>query len=225
MPFMDFPLEKLRDYQSPDPEPKDFDAFWQASLAEAAQIPLDARFTPYDAQLALVDVEDVQFAGFGGHPIKGWLIKPKGAKGKLPVVIKYMYYGGGRGFPHEHLLWPATGRALFVMDTRGQGSGGARGDTGDPVGSGPDLGGFLTKGISDKHDYFYRRVFIDAVRAVQMVRERPDVDTDKITIAGGSQGGGITLAVAGLVPGLAAVMPDPMPFPPRRRGSPGWPLP
>jgi len=37
-----------------------------------------------------------------------------------------------------------------------------------------------------------------------VVRELPRVDRDRIVVAGGSQGGGLALAVAGLVPGLVA---------------------
>jgi cephalosporin-C deacetylase len=37
------------------------------------------------------------------------------------------------------------------------------------------------------------------------------VDPARVAVAGGSQGGGITLAAAGLVPGLMGVMPD-VPF-------------
>ena len=49
------------------------------------------------------------FAGFGGHPVKGWLTLPAGADGPLPLVVEFVGYGGGRGLPHEHLLW-AVGR-------------------------------------------------------------------------------------------------------------------
>jgi cephalosporin-C deacetylase len=49
------------------------------------------------------------------------------------------------------------------------------------------------------------------VRAVETAREHPRVDPDRIIVCGGSQGGGITLAAAGLVDGLYAAMPD-VPF-------------
>ena len=95
------------------------------------------------------------------------------------------------------------------MDTRGQGSGwGTGGDTPDPHGSGPAVAGFMTRGITDPHEYFYRRVFTDAVRLVDAMREFPFVDAARIAVTGGSQGGGIALAAAGLIPGLRAVMPD-----------------
>jgi cephalosporin-C deacetylase len=69
----------------------------------------------------------------------------------------------------------------------------------------------MTRGIESPFDHYYRRVFTDAVRLVDAARELPFVDAARISVTGGSQGGGISLAVAGLVPGLAAVMPD-VPF-------------
>jgi cephalosporin-C deacetylase len=98
------------------------------------------------------------------------------------------------------------------MDTRGQGSGWSRGDTPDPGGLGAPAGpGFLTRGLADPADHYYRRLFADAARAVEVAAELPGVDPDRLAVVGGSQGGAITLAVAGLVPEVRAAMPD-VPF-------------
>ncbi len=111
------------------------------------------------------------------------------------------------------LVWPTAGYAHFVMDTRGQGSGWMPGDTPDWESDGlsPQFPGFMTRGILSPHTYYYRRVFTDAVRAVEAARSHPAVDAQRIAITGGSQGGGITLAVAGLEPGVQAALPD-VPF-------------
>jgi cephalosporin-C deacetylase len=69
----------------------------------------------------------------------------------------------------------------------------------------------MTRGILDPADYYYRRVFADAVRAVEAVRGHDAVDETRVAVAGGSQGGGISLAVAGLLPDVAATLPD-VPF-------------
>ncbi|MFI8932339.1 acetylxylan esterase [Streptomyces sp. NPDC053474] len=211
MPHFDLPLDQLRQYRPDLPEPEDFDAFWEKTLATTREHDLDARFEPVDTPLASVDVFDVTFAGFGGHPVKGWLLLPAGAREPLPAVVEYIGYGGGRGLPHERLLWSAAGFAHFIMDTRGQGSTHSVGDTPDPVGSAPAYPGFLTRGVEDPHAYYYRRVFTDAVRAVEAVRAHPLVDAARVAAVGDSQGGGITLAVGGLVPDLAAISPN-VPF-------------
>ena len=69
----------------------------------------------------------------------------------------------------------------------------------------------MTRGILDPATYYYRRVFADAVRAVEAARSHPAVDLARVAVTGGSQGGGISIAVAGLVPDIAAVMTD-VPF-------------
>jgi cephalosporin-C deacetylase len=212
MALFDLPLDELRKYRSESTVPGDFDAFWDKTLRETREHDLDARFEPVDTGLSTVRVHDVTFAGFGGHPVKGWLRLPAGAAEPLPLVVEFIGYGGGRGLPHENLLWASTGRAHFVMDTRGQGSvWGAGAGTPDPVGSGPGYPGFMTRGIDTPENYYYRRVFTDAVRAIEAARAHPLTDASRTVAIGSSQGGGITLAVGGLVPDLAAVAPD-VPF-------------
>lgn len=206
MPFPDLAPDVVADYRSKAVRPADFQDFWDHTLGEVKRHPLDARFTPEPAGLPLFEVFDVAYRGYGGHPVRGWFIQPKG--GARSCVVKFIGYNGGRSFAHEHLFWPATGRAVLVMDTRGQGSGWAPGHTADPVGSDPAHAGFMTRGIQRREDYFYRRVFSDAVRAVEAARAFPGIDPARIALTGGSQGGGISLAAAALVPGIAAVMPD-----------------
>ncbi|WP_338491898.1 acetylxylan esterase [Streptomyces sp. SJL17-4] len=211
MTQFDLPLDQLRTYRSASVEPEDFDAFWAKTLGEARTHALDARFEAVPTGLSTVETFDVTFAGFDGQPVKGWFVLPAGTSQPLPVVVEFLGYGGGRGLPHTHLLWASAGFAHFVMDTRGQGSGWATGDTPDPVGSAPSFPGFMTRGIEDPYTYYYRRLFTDAVRAVEAARSHPLVDASRTAVTGVSQGGGITLAVAGLVRDLVAVAAD-VPF-------------
>ncbi|WP_405843674.1 acetylxylan esterase [Streptomyces platensis] len=207
--FTDLPLDALHTYCPPRPEPACFDAFWRRTLVEARTHALDARFTEVDAGLALLRTHDVTFAGFGGHPIRGWFLLPRAAAGPLPCVVQYLGYGGGRLLPHDWLLWPCAGYATLVMDTRGQSGPNRPGDTPDPVGSdNPGVPGKLTQGLLDPHGYYYRRLFTDAVRAVEAARGHDAVDADRVVVAGHSQGGAAALAVTGLVPGLAGALID-----------------
>lgn len=214
MPLFDLPLDQLRSYRPESGEPDDFDAFWRRTLEEASAHPLDAEFTVHDAALSNVVAHDVSFAGWGGHRIRAWLNVPAGAEGPLPTVVHYLGYGGGRGLPHDHLMWPAAGWATLLVDTRGQGAvnNNSPGSTPDPHGGGnPQSPGFMTRGILDPDAYYYRRVFTDAVRAVEVARTHPAVDPDRIVVHGGSQGGGIAQAVAALSPHVRAALID-VPF-------------
>jgi cephalosporin-C deacetylase len=210
--FLDLSIDDLREYRPTVAEPADFDSFWRDTIAEARAAGGAVTVTPFDAGLTEVEVFDVTFPGFGGHPIAAWMLLPRGRAGRLPTVVEFNGYGGGRGFPHEKLAWVTAGYAYVLMDTRGQGSvWGSGGHTPDPVGSTPAAPGFMTRGIHSAEDYYYRRVYTDAVRAIDAVRAMDRVDPDRIAVAGGSQGGGIAIAVAGLVDGLVGVLPD-VPF-------------
>jgi cephalosporin-C deacetylase len=220
MPIVDMPLAELRAYRPQRSEPADFDEFWSTTLADTRRYELAPRFEPVDSGLRLIDVYDVSFSD-AGEQIKAWLAVPAGAGGPLPCVVEAPGYGGGRGLPHDLLLYAAAGYAHLFMDVRGQGSSWRPGDTPDRESDGgnPQHPGFMTRGILDPatyyyyyyYYYYYRRVIADAVRAVETARSHEAVDATRVAFTGGSQGAGITLMVSGLVPDLVAVLPD-VPF-------------
>jgi cephalosporin-C deacetylase len=130
-----------------------------------------------------------------------------------PVVVKFIGYGGGRGGPAEHILLPALGYALLVMDTRGQGgrwTTGATGDHADGWHAGPENATLMTRGIGRPEDYYYTRLFTDAVRAVETACAL--AGARQVAVSGMSQGGGLALAAAALVPELVAVCHADVPF-------------
>jgi cephalosporin-C deacetylase len=202
--LFDLPPDQLRTYRPAVPEPGDFDAFWAASL-DGSHGPVDV--APVRTDLRLVETWDVSFTGFGGAPIRAWYTRPASVGADLPAIVEYLGYGRGRGLPHERLTFAAAGYAHLLMDSRGQGDQyGSGGDTPDPQAGAPGGPGPATRGIRDPHDYYYRRLVVDAVRAVAAVRALPGVAADRVVVAGNSQGGGLALAVAGLVPDLFAAL-------------------
>ncbi|MFD8009005.1 acetylxylan esterase [Streptomyces sp. NPDC058955] len=211
MPLTDLGTDDLVDYRPQLTAPSDFDAFWRRTLAEARSYDGTVKSERVTSAhlLHTVEVDDVRFPGWNGEPVAAWLLRPRGAAGPLPVVVTYIGYSGGRGLPTDHLFWSAAGYAQLVVDSRGQGH-----DTPDrTTGDGTQwAGGFMTRGIDSPENYYYRRLITDCVRAVDAVAELPGLDPRRIVVAGGSQGGGLTLAVAGLAGDrVAAALPD-VPF-------------
>ena len=209
MPLTDLSLAACREYAPDLAVPADFDAFWARTLASDGAAP---RLREVRTGLTRIRTFDVTVDGFGGEPVSGWLQVPAGVGGPLGCVVEYLGYSRGRGLAQEHLFWASAGYAHLVMDSRGQGWNTAPSTTPDPDGAVASAQpGVITRGLDDPDRFYYRRLYTDAVRFAQAARALPDVDPDRVAVAGGSQGGGLTLAVSGLVSGLAAAMPD-VPF-------------
>jgi cephalosporin-C deacetylase len=214
MPRTDLPALELPAYSPALAEPADLASFWAGSLEEVGRWRLEESFDQVDTGLRTVKSYDVTYRGYGGTAIRAWLHLPaywSVGDEPLPAVVQYQGYGGGRGLVQEDIFWASAGYAHLIMDTRGQGSGWSAGQTDDPEGSGPAQPGFLTRGIAEPATYYYRRVFVDAARAVEVAMAHPAIDATRIAVTGASQGGGIAIAAASLVPGLIGVMPD-VPF-------------
>jgi cephalosporin-C deacetylase len=206
----DLDLDDLRAYRSVQTMPDDFVSFWAQTMASADAAARPSSNEQVDVGTVTLDTYDVTFSGWKGQPIRAWWRKPKSGH-DLMTVVQFVGYGGGRGLPTENLLWASSGFGHLLVDTRGQGSVWSLGDTSDPDGSDPAVPGFLTRGILSPEAYYYRRVFSDAVRAVDTVAELPGSDPSRIVLVGGSQGGAIALAAASLSPKVRGVSAD-VPF-------------
>ncbi|WP_076465704.1 acetylxylan esterase [Actinomyces mediterranea] len=208
----DMDLDELIGYKPELVEPDDFDAFWAQTLADNPFDQQAVTVVEADTPLETLRVWDVTFPGYGSDPIKAWLTVPAAASGPLATIVQYQGYGGGRGLATDHLDWASAGFAHVFMDSRGQGgTWGSGGATPDPHASGSADQGFMTRGIEDPRDHYYRRLYVDAHHAVEAAAVLPQVDADKIIVTGGSQGGAMTIAAAALNPRVIGAMPD-VPF-------------
>jgi len=216
VPLLDLPLSELQTYRSATSEPSDLGEFWDAALESARATAVDPVLTPYEpATYGGLAAYDVSFSGADGHRIKAWYLRPAAA-GDTPLAcrVTFIGYGGGRDLPAAHTLYPACGHAVFVMDTRAQGGTWAAGATADAGGgaSGPEHPGVMTRGIAAPETYYYRRLYVDAVRAVEAAASLTGVDASRIVVAGSSQGGALALATAALAPELVRLCHADVPF-------------
>jgi cephalosporin-C deacetylase len=208
MPWYDMPLERLREYRTQTAEPEGLDDWWAKRLQRARAQAESAAFTPHEPDVYRpFQVFDVEFSGSGGDRIRAWYVKPAGEASK--IVVKFIGYGGGRGAPAEHMLLPALGYGVFVMDSRGQGGRWTYGATGDGA-AGPENSQVMSRGITTPEDYYYTRLFIDAARAVDVALEMSG--GAPVAVSGASQGGGLALAAAALHRDKVAVCHADVPF-------------
>lgn len=204
MASVDWPLETLAQYRPPLTAAADFERFWLDQLSHSARRSLQATFAEVDDILPGARVYDVAFDGVDGVRVRGWFLTPRDVERPRPVVVRFIGYTGGRALPHNHAYHVLNGFCVFVMDSRGQGGvTGLRLETSHGA-----RRGFITHGILDRDEYYLRCFYLDAVRAVEVACERPEVDAARVAVTGGSQGGALTIACASLSARVRVMAPD-----------------
>ncbi len=203
MPSIDWPLEQLKQYKPSLYREADFEEYWRTTVADAVKQPLNAELIPYDLPARGIQCFAVRFDGFKGGRIAGWFLRPE-SNGKFPGVCIYHGYSGRGPRPLNLLDYAQQGVCVLSMDCRGQ-NGQSQDAAVYPEGY---VAGWMTQGIREPQKYYYRHVYADAVRALELLARREEVDAKRLAITGVSQGGGITLAVAALSERPLIALPD-----------------
>lgn len=170
--------------------PADFDAFWDETLARAAEWPLDPVLTPVPLRSnAQVETFELHYTSLDGLRIAGWYCRPRESAlpPPYPALIVVPGYISEPTLPKQ---WAKAGYAAVGVAPRGKLRSNQRFDPGYP--------GLLIENIVDRATYGYRGFYIDAIRAVDVVLSRPEIDHTRIGVQGGSQGGALTLITAAL---------------------------
>ena len=176
---------------APDAQP-DFDAFWEQTLAELGQVPLEAVWTEIPEYSNEVRTcYEVRYPSWGGG-ISGGIVSIPLAEGKYPVCIQYMGYGAPVYYFDPNA---AADRIEFAVSIRDQG-----------IFKG-DQDRWIDRGIGAKETFYYRGAFADAKRAVDFVASLDKADPEHIVSFGESQGGALTCVAAALDPRIKAIAP------------------
>lgn len=197
MAVTDMSLEQLEKYQGMSPYPSDFDAFWDAGLAEMRAVDPQVELTPISFPCKHSSLYDLYFTGVGGSRIHAKLLIPNGIPKPAPALFQFHGYSGNCGDWFDKLPYAAEGFVVAAMDCRGQG--GRSQDLGGVTGT--TLNGHIIRGLSEGPGHLLMRsVFLDTVELVSIVAAMPQVDETRMATMGGSQGGALSLACAALVP-------------------------
>lgn len=200
----DMPLEELYQYQGRNPQPADFEQFWDNSLADLNHIDPQVELIPADFQVAYAKCDHMYFTGTDGARVHAKLLQPNNVEGTHPAVLMFHGYAGNSGDWSDKLPYVAAGYTVAAMDCRGQG--GRSEDTGG-VG-GWTLRGHIVRGLDDPpQNLLLRHLFLDTALMARIVMDMPEVDASRVGATGGSQGGGLTLACASLEPRIKLAAP------------------
>ncbi|GAA4445793.1 acetylxylan esterase [Nibrella saemangeumensis] len=175
--------------------PDDFTAFWDKAKADAAKIPLDARMVLMPERCTeKVNVYHVNFNTMReGARYYGILCVPKTA-GKYPAIL---HVPGAGVRPYSGDVARAEKGAITLQV-------GIHGvpvtmpaEVYDNLGKGP-LAGYWAQNLDDRDNYYYKRVYLGCVRAVDFINSLPEYDGSNLAVMGGSQGGALSIITAAL---------------------------
>ncbi|MCU0369850.1 MAG: acetylxylan esterase [Bacteroidales bacterium] len=170
----------------PDRQP-DFENFWKQAKQELAAVDPQFSMTRIDSLCTTKrHVYLVEMHSLGNVRVRGWYSVPA-APGMYPAIMQLPGYSGQMLPEYVDYGDDIIG---FGLNIRGHGN--SRDDID------PGFPGFLFYGIEDEETYIYRGAYMDCVRGIDFLFSRPEVDTTRVAVEGGSQGGALTFATAAL---------------------------
>ena len=184
-------LEEWQAYLPPLTRQPDFDAYWAENLAMSQTLPLNTRIEPAGAG-EKAEHFHVFFKGCDDSQLHAILLVPKGEKENIPVMVHYHGFGGNCGRFEDFYPFVDTGCAVLSLDIRGQGG---ISQNRFPYSK---SAGLITGGAHDKKESYLKWQTLDCIRALDVAWGLPFARRDLLIVEGGSQGGGIAVAMCGL---------------------------
>lgn len=169
--------------KSPQP-PADFEAFWQAAVAEVDSAPLRYERVHFEQDdHPTHTVHRLRWMGIDGRGREGWYAVPKSTPLPAPAVLYLPGYGVGTVPINDNTMF--NGLITFSINLHGYAV--------EPnVPYSPELG-YFTRGIQSPQTYVYRRIVQDSLLAMRVLAAQTEVDSRKLIAAGLSQGGGLAV--------------------------------
>ncbi len=204
MPVVDMPIEKLQKYQGITPCPADFDAVWDGMLCDLDKLELQYTLKDSGFETAFAECLDLYFIGTKGAKVHAKYWRPKHAKEKSPILLKFHGYACASEEWTSNLHYVAEGFCVAEMDCRGQNG---CSEMVERV-SGSAFHNYFIRGLEGPvEDMPYVQVFLDTAMLAKVVKSLPETDETRVAVTGGSQGGGLSVACAALVPDIKLAAP------------------
>ncbi|PTQ92886.1 cephalosporin-C deacetylase-like acetyl esterase [Mucilaginibacter yixingensis] len=167
--------------------PDDFEAFWKGTLVELKKVPPQYKVIERkDLSTKYKTVYLVEMRSYQNYLIRGWLVVPTFGR-RLPVHYRVPGYG-----VEMHPNMDADDFVAFDLNVRGSGN------SQDSIKLNTDI--YSTHGLEDRDNYIYRGAYMDCIRGLDFLASHPKlkIDTTRIFVEGGSQGGALGIMVAAL---------------------------
>jgi cephalosporin-C deacetylase len=174
--------------------PDDFLSFWDNAKKELAQLPMDARLVLLpECCTDKLNVYEVNLQGYRNSRLYGILCVPK-KEGKYPALLR-VPGAGVRAYRGEITL---AEKEIITLEI---------GIHGISVNMDPQVYANLANGalngypffnLDDRDRFYYKRVYLNCIRANDFLSSLPQYDGINLGVIGGSQGGALSIVTAAL---------------------------
>lgn len=181
--------------------PEDFDEYWAAQKALLAEIPMDAQLEERDAPEGVSALYKFSLANINDERVYGWLALPEG-DGPAPGLIAFQAAGvsgigssvatswAQQGFVSMHMI-----HHNFDVEVSAE----------ELATLSEQLHGYQHFGRESRDTYYFRKVFLGCVRAIDLLTAQERWDGEHLVATGSSQGGGLSISIAGLDGRITAI--------------------
>lgn len=190
-------------YKGSSKKPIDFDDFWDKKISQVETHKFSYTLVKKNINSNVALFFDLFFEAIDGAKIHAQLVTPKNLKKRYPGSLWFHGYHCDSGDWVDKIGVVAEGIVILALDCRGQG--GESEDNTKTVGM--TTKGLIVRGIEEGHsNLYFVRQFLDLASAAKILMNFDYVDENEITTRGSSQGGGLAIACAALVPKVKNVI-------------------
>lgn len=173
--------------------PADLMDFWNAQLAELASVPIDVDLE-FETSTEYSESYEFSLATVNNRRVYGYISIPKG-NGSYPAILNLPAFGDNANGTQIPDQTAERGGAITASITIHN----ADVNQADPDAYEPDV-------ITNADSLYYKLAVLAGVRVIDYIFTRPEFDGQNMAVNGVSQGGGLSMIIAGLddrVNGLA----------------------
>lgn len=191
--------------------PKGFNAYWKQEKENLKALPLDVKFGKNESKDYSLVCFDTEINCTGHKPARGYFAKPvKAAPKSLPIVL-LVHAAGVKGSwckskPEDALRYAKMGKGAMCFDLNAHGMLDGQPDEYYNDLEAGELKDYYIQGLENRDDFYFRGMYLRLIRTLDFLTKLPDWDGKRILVIGESQGGGQSLAAAGLDPRVSAVV-------------------
>jgi cephalosporin-C deacetylase-like acetyl esterase len=191
--------------------PHDLKKYWKSEKKALRALPMKVKSTPVGDIEVGFECSDVEINCTGPKPARGYFAKPELAAPKSLPIVLVVHAAGVKGSwclaqPQKAMRYAKMGEGALCFDLNAHGMlNGQPQEYYDNLEAG-ELKDYMLFGLDNRDSIYFRGMYLRLLRTLDFLTNQPEWDGKRIIVIGESQGGGQSLAAAGLDKRVTAVV-------------------